>query len=405
MSSALPAPAFRPQASVVVPVLGSHRLLTDVQVRFAQGEHAIAQLTVLTPVSADRGALEVVVANPLIVADRTPVHLVFGSSAADAYDWFGYIASHRVLSSQGVSRVAGVATVPVQYTLTGTSMVMQSARSRSFPTSTASGIARQIAAANQLASYVTPSTRVFAAKTQAGVSDFQFLRELAEQVGYRFWVENGLLFFVDPALSVAPEGSRPPVFRRDLHPGVYDTLTAFDATVGETDPSGAYLTAHTVNTVRGDSGALASATVTPLRVGAGSVSTPAFTRVVRGQLASSYAEAQAVARAAAGNNRYWVHAAATVDGHTGLRPGRAVQVAGDGLTGAHRGLWRVGGATHRVTLDPLMRAHTTYAVDLELGRDQESSLSLRAPRAGAPREPGMVLAGGVWRAASYGGGS
>lgn len=405
MSSILPAPAFAPALSVVSPALDSHRLPIAAQIRLATGAHAIAQLTILTPVAADRQALEQSVPSSMIIADGTPVHFTYSSSNADGYSFYGYIASHRKLSTQGASRVAGMVTLPVQYTLTGSSMPMQNAVSRSFLNTSASSIARQIATANQLAAYVTVSPRTFPAKIQAAVSDFSFLQDLAAQVGFECWVDNSLLYFVDPAVSIDPAGSGAPLLRRDMAPGVWDSLSAFEATVGETDPSGSYLTSYTASTLRSASGQLATASAVPVRVSPGKSSAPAFGRVVKGRIASSYAEAQAVANAAMSTQRYWVSATATCDGDTRLRPGRTVSLAGNALPGADQGAWRICQATHRISLDPLLRAHNTYFVDLELGRDQEDSLNLTTPRPVAPEPGAMVLSGSAWRALSYGGGT
>jgi phage protein D len=403
MTSDLPAPQFRPTLKVLYPALDSHRLPIDAQIRLCAGEHAVAQLTILTPVTADRTVLEQSVPSSMIIPDGAAVHLTYGSSGADSYDFYGYVASHRQLHTQAVSHLPGITTLPVQYTLTGASYVMQSATSRTYLSATASSIARQVAAANQLAVYTTACPRLFPAKTQAAQSDFTFLQDLARQVGFQCWVDNSLLYFVDPAVSLTPVGASAPLFRRDAHPGVWDTLSAFHATTGETDPSGAYLTAHTVSTLRSASGQLATAKATPLRTAPSGSSVPAFTRVVTGSVASSYAEAVSVATASAANHRYWVAASATVDGHTALRPGRTVNLAGDALTGAESGAWRITSAVHRITLDPVTALRNTYHTDLELGRDQENALTLSTPRPAAPPPGAMLLLGGRWRAASYGG--
>lgn len=405
MSSVLPAPAFRPAITVLTPALDSHRLPIAAQIRLAVGQHAIAQLTILTPVSADRVVLEQSVPAAMIFPDGTPVHFTYASSGADVYDFYGYVASHRKLHTESVSKIAGVSTLPVQYTLTGSSMLMQSARNRVYLSASASSVARQVAAANQLAAFVTVHPRVFPAKTQAGVSDFVFLQDLALQAGYQCWVDNSLLYFVDPSISLTPAGQSAPTFRRDALAGIWDTLAAFSATVGESDPSGSYLTSHTAATLRGASGLLAAATATPLRISPATSAPPSFGRMVKGELASSYADARHVADAAASTHRYWVSATATVDGHTALRPGRTLTLTGAALTAADQGAWRIGCAVHRITLDPLMAARNTYQVDLELGRDQESALNLRAPRPIAPAPGAMVLVGGAWRAASYGSGA
>ena len=402
MPSLLPAPAFRPRVTMITPALTSHRLLRCAEIYLAEGRHALAQLTVLVPMAADRQVLEAAVPSAMIWPDRTPVHFTYGSSASDVYDFYGYIASHAIAPANGSARIAGLATASVCYTLTGSSMLMQSAKHQSFPSASASSIARQIAAANQLASYVTTHPRVFPAKVQAALSDFAFLQDLAKQVGWRCWVDNSLLYFVDPTVNLDPAATNVPSFRRDLLPGVWDTLADWQPVVGETDPSGAYLTAHAAYTVRHDSGQLAGITVTPQRtVGAASVA-PAFTRIVQ-SLASSHAEAEYIAAASANNNRFWVHATARTDGHTALRPGRTVNVAGDAMRGSDQGAWRISEAVHTLTLDPLMDTHNTYTTQLTLGRDQEASLTQHPPLIPAPVPGPMTLIGSAWRAALYGG--
>jgi phage protein D len=405
MPSSLPAPSFAPNLTLVTPPIDGNHRLAGAQIRLAEGQHALAQISVLTPLDPSQSAVNAAVPAALIWPDFTPVHFTYGSSLSDITDFYGYIASSRIQPEQTPTRLSGIATATVQYTLTGTSMYMQSALSRSYLNTTASAIARQIAAAHQLAVYTTPSPRLFPAKTQANQSDFAFLQALAQQVGARCWVDNALLYFVSPATNIDPAGAAVPAFQHNRTPGQWDTLSQWQPTVGESDPSGAILASHTATTVRSASGLIATATVTPQRVSGGQTSAPALSSIVRDQLAGSAGEAEQIAQAAADNQRYWVSANATVDGNTALRPGRQVTISGNAISGSDAGTWRICQAVHKITLDLIAAWHNTYLCDLSVGRDQEGSLSLQQPVVPAPLPGPMTLIGSTWQATSYGSGT
>lgn len=385
---------FAPFARVNSPAMTGHELVTGLTLSLAEARHAVGVLTVLIPVATDRQVLDATVPSYLVWPDRSPVSLTYGSSRADSYDWYGYISSHQVMSGAGATTIGQFPTIPVQYTLTGATMVMQSAKTQAFAAQSASSIARQIAAGDRFDLATQPHPRVLPASVQAGQSDFAYLNALAAQVGWRCWPDNGLLYFLDPAVALTAASSAPTMVKNS-QPGLYDTLMSFTSTVGETDPSGAILATQTAYAMRTGSGHLAQATTTPTRIVAGQSVAPQFTQIISAPV-NSYKEAAYNTSAAAANARYWVSAAATCDGNTNLRPGRLLNAAGAGLKSADQGLWRICSAEHQINLSPLLAAHNTYTVNLTLGRDQENTLTLINPRTALPAPGAMTLVNGTW---------
>lgn len=388
---------------VLSPAMSRETFPVAAQIRMSEGEHQIAALTVLTPLSRDRRVLDAAVPAGLVLPEGTPVSFLFGSSAADTAVWYGYVASRQVQSSKAQHGNAQAPVVPVVYTCTGISMKMQSAGGRVFSGVSASAAARAVIGGYNLASYIQPHPRIWPSLAQGSLSDFAWLCELARMVGYRVVVDVDRVSFADAAVDLTPLTAPTPLYTRSLQPGVWDSLIAFDPASGQSDPLGATVSSYTAFAVRPSSGIAAVTTHRPPIAGPdGTVGAPSFTRVAPGP-AQSFSDARYNAAARGAASRYWVYASATVDGSTALRPGRTVRLGGSGLAAADAGLWRVGTVTHAVTLSALGEKYATYYAHLELGRDQAGSLSLAPASPALMGAPAMVLAGSRWISPGTGG--
>lgn len=392
-----------PRLTVLAPALSGQLLPIAAQIRMAEGVHQIATLTVLTPLSRDRQLLDSTVPASIVLPEGTPVSFAFGSSATDTALWCGYVASRQVQNTKTSATNSMAPVVPVVYTLTGISMPMQSAKSRSYTGITATAAARMVINSYGIAGYVQPHPRIWPALAQGTLSDFAWLAQLACMIGYRLLVDTDRICFVPAETDLTPGNAAVPSFSRANIPGVYDTLISFDSSSGQTDPSGAVLATQQSFAVRPSSGTSAQVAASPrINLGNGTSGSPYFTQIASGT-AQSYSDAQFNAQAATAAARYWVYADAMVDGYTGLRPGRTVQLAGSGLSGADQGRWRISCATHAVNLSPLGRTTSSYYTTLELGRDQYADLDVALPHPPLAQAVPMTLSGGRWISPGAGG--
>lgn len=325
-----------------------------------------------------------------------PVHLRYGYWADDSADWYGYVASSRVLSQPSQPAYGHAVVIPVVYTLVGTSMGMQSHRERLWRDSTASGIAREIALDHQLRPRVDLTSIRFDARMQAA-SDWHFLAELADRVGYRVYVDGVTLWFVDRSTAIpAADGSVPQFWARQ-EPGLVDSLRDFSAVVGDTDPAGGLRPHLSTISLGRESGVLVeSSYYTPRgEPSLGSTPVPTLRRRYGDIAARSWAEGEELVAADA--EYLWVEARADVNGDPRLKPGSLVDLRGDSISPAHAGPWLVRSAVHKLTLNQFVPAHSAYVAELVLGRNRAETLSLPT-QAPAPDVPRVVLVDGRWRA-------
>lgn len=388
--------AALPRLSLITPAMDKHVLPIGVQIRMAEGEHQIAVLTVLTPMPRDRRALGAAIPDNILLPEDTPVAFSWGNSLADAATWYGYVSSRQFQSTKAQIANPLAPVVPVSYTLTGISMPMQSARARAYTGITASGAARRVLHDYGVSAYIQPHPRIWPALAQGTLSDFAWLTELAGRIGYRLNVDVSAVSFADAGTDLTPNALTPPRYTRSLQPGVWDSLIAFEPSSGQSDPAGARVATVTSYAVRPSSGVAAGVSLEPPIIGADGIAlAPTFTRISSGT-AHSYADAAANAAATAARSRYWVYAKATVDGSSALRPGRVVELAGDGIPVADQGRWRIGCVTHALSLSALGSTTATYYAHLELGRDQYAGLGVAAPSPPVAMAPAMSLIGGSW---------
>lgn len=394
-----------PRLTVTTPALSGQLLPIAAQIRMSEAVHQIASLTVLTPLSRDRQLLDSTVPASLVLPEGTAISFVFGSGSTDTAVWCGYVASRQVQHTKTSATNAMSPVVPVVYTCTGISMPMQSAKSRAYTGITASSAARNVINSYGIAAYIQPHPRIWPALAQGTASDFVWLTQLASMIGYRLIVDVDRIAFVPAETDLTPSTVVEPVYTRNVTPGVYDTLIAFDSSSGQTDPSGTVVATQQSYAVRQASGNPQSVAASPqITLGNGAVASPYFTQIATGT-AQSYSDAAYNAQAATSAARYWVYADATVDGYTALRPGRTVRLAGSGLSAADQGAWRISTVTHSINLSPLGRTTGTYYAQLELGRDQYADLDVATPHPPLGRAAAMTLSGGHWISPGAGGGT
>ncbi|AZM47801.1 hypothetical protein DMB38_20205 [Streptomyces sp. WAC 06738] len=393
---------YRPHLYAKLPTLEKGAWLSEVSVYQAEGAHQVVELTVMHTYNPAFPAQQWRTPAGSVWPENTPVHLQYGWYADDSADWYGYVASSRVVANESDPKFGHAVQIPVVYTLTGASMPMQTRRNRTWSGTTASAAARQIAQDYNLQPRVDAVTHVFEQSTQAS-SDWQYLVDLADRIGYRLYCDNTSLWFTDRrTVMQAPDGTWP-VFWQRKSPGFIDSLREFSAVVGDTDPAGGLRARFETTAYNRTSDILTHSTYTQDRTTVqGQSVDPLLTQQYSIRPAGSYAQSQRLLGAEA--DWLWVEARAVTNGDPRLRPGALVELRGAGIGDANEGLWMVRSAVHRMCINQLYPQKSQYDTTLTVGRNDARKLDLGVldrPRKPAP----TVLVSGRWRAAYTGGSS
>lgn len=337
--------------------------------------------------------------------EQTPVRITYGMYPTYTTELLCYVASYKVLKTTKDPVYAGIITTRVQYTLVGVSMNMQSTVNYAWKHISPSAIASRIAVKNGLRAIVHPYRAVYDYRMQ-NASDFQFLCGLADEIGYRFFVDNTDLYFVDPNLVIQnPQGNIPQFWALNT-PGVYDTLENFKPSVGTTTAESLPAT-RTMMGISG-SGILVSASNQYSLYDAFSTSAqaPIISHFDNGYPVESYAEAQQRLQSSALRNQYWATAEATLRGDSRVSPNHLVEFVGDGVPEDDKGVWLVSRAVHNLYMPPAAGNVFSgkYAIEAKVLRNQSYTMNYTSPNALSPvtKTVPAKLVNGVWKSTNVG---
>ncbi|HEY1645118.1 MAG TPA: hypothetical protein VGF75_01895 [Candidatus Saccharimonadales bacterium] len=170
--------------------------------------------------------------------EQTPVQINYGMNPFFVYPFLGYVASYKLLRTGTDPGYNNLTTTTVQYTIVGTSQVMQSTKNVAWKYTSPSTIAATIATNNGFRGIIHSYTSAIDYRLQ-NTSDFKFLAQLADEIGYKFYVDNTDLYFVNPQLILDRNNIRNiPQFWSMNTPGIYDTVRSFSPIVGTITPDG-----------------------------------------------------------------------------------------------------------------------------------------------------------------------
>lgn len=365
----------------------------------AEGGHEWAQLTLRYHLAAGIQAVLTELPPELWWPENRPVRVRFGAHRAVADEFIGYVVSPERLPATDAPQNIPGQMLDVRYTLLGPTKPLQSARTRMWSQCQAPYMAQEIAGEVGLSALTGKHPRIFD-RQQAGLSDFAFLRQMSQEIGWRLTACGPQISLTDPRSVLV---SSVPVFRQRSIAGKQDTMTDFRAVTGELDPAGSVRAQHVAEAISA-AGAISQAQATATRrdVVTGLNVAAQIQRYSSTYVASSYEDVAAITQAAATRDLWWAQATATVDGDVRLRPGCAVELGGEALTQQYQGKWMTRSAHHRITLSQIDPRLSAYYVDLELGRDQTDRLS-EGPRLELPLVQG-TLVNGRWMAQRVGAG-
>jgi hypothetical protein len=339
--------------------------------------------------------------------ENTPVRITYGMYPAYTEDFLGYVASYKILRTTNDNVFAGIITTRVQYTIVGTSMPMQSTHNFAWKHVSPSAIASRIAVKNGLRAIVHPYNAVYDYRLQ-NASDFQFLCELADEIGYRFYVDNTDLYFVDPNVVLAQHTLRNiPQFWALNAPGIKDTLESFSPSVGTTT-SETLVAKRSVTGINSLTGRVVDAhqQYALYEPFTSAPRAPVLSQYDNTYPVDSYAEAVQRLNASTLRNQFWTVADATVLGDYRVKPNKLVEFTGAGVPEDNEGLWLVKAATHTLYMPPRTGnvVGGKYSIDMKVLRNQSYTLNYSSPNALAPvlQTVGSKLINGVWRSVNVG---
>jgi hypothetical protein len=333
-----------------------NNFINRVEVRESYGTHSMAIVDVTTGAAST--------AYP----ELAPVVLDYGRSPNDIVRWYGYVHHSSVVASHGTTSVT------TRYVCIGTSLPLNIQRTRSWKNVSPTSIARQVGRQNGLRTVISPSTRRLTYWAQSGQSDFKLLQDLANEVGFRFWVEGTTLYFLDPRILLLGQRTQNiPVFYKNQKPGVLDTLRDLsiltgtmipreNGTAGTSSISG--LDAKTGRVVKASSAA--------------NTGTAAFLNsITTARAVDNYADAQALMEARTLASRGWITMEATLYGTAKVAPGTLVTVTGSALSSDRAGRWMVTGTKHLINRDK-SNSGLMFTTTVDAERDQPYAVTFRS---------------------------
>lgn len=342
------------------------------------------------------------------IPEQTPMQINYGMRPTYMAQFLGYIASYTLIKTGTDTGYGGMVTTNVQYTIVGTSQVMQSTVNYAWKHITPSGIAAAISAKNGFRAIVHPYASAIDYRLQ-NVSDFQFLTQLANEIGFRFYVDNTDLYFVNPKLILDNSNTRNvPQFWTYNQPGLWDTIRSFKPIVGTITPDGGIVANRTIAGINPNTNNLvgnSQAYQLFSSPDAGAIS-PTITKFYNDAPADSYYEAQQKVQADLNRNMYWLTADTQLRGDYRVKPNTLVQLGGTAMPNTEAGFWLVQSSSHVLTMPPPTGSPVVgdYCLYAELVRDQIYTATATAPSVTSPvvQPIPSVLLNGVWKSKNVG---
>lgn len=367
-----PAPSY-PDFSVYV---GGTTPLTYytpcVQIIQKTNTHAIALLDVVYVGSNLSSTSSASLRKWSYLKEQTPIQINYGQKPSYIYSFLGYVSSYKLIRTGSDPGYDGLTSTTVQYTITGASQVMQSTKNTAWKHTSPSTIAGSIATQNGLRGIIHTYQSAIDYRLQNS-SDFKFLAQLADEIGYRFYVDNTDMYFINPKQILDRGNIRNiPEFWSHNQPGLWDTVRTFKPVVGTITPDGGIVANRNVVGLNPYTSQITQASIQASAVDrAGNPLADYITKYYNHAPAESYYEASQKVMADSLRNIYWNTAESQLRGDARIRPNTLVNLTGQALPSDDAGLWLVESAVHHLTKPPPggNKYAGTYFTDTTLVRD------------------------------------
>lgn len=323
--------------------------------RLAFGNHSVCTLDVYYP------RRPLTSQPPEVAPEWTPVLIDFGLGSRT---WYGYV-HHGGIASDVQDANGSV----IRYTFAGTSLPMNTERTRAFRSTSPSGIVRTLASEHRLRTVISPVKSLIEYYGQTGISDWKVLKAMEARTGYRLWVDGSTVLFVDPTtLLDGVRDSEIYTYSQSFTPGLADNLFRFNSKAGTLVPRKGGTTRNVVAYGTDPrTGNLIKATSTA-NLGLLDGTGPRLTSVQSG-VVSSVGSAKSSVAAVTARTAGWVTATADIRGNPNLVPGSLVRIDGSAVPADQRGRWLITEVTHRI-LNDNSSAPQPFVTTLGLERDR-----------------------------------
>lgn len=313
--------------------------LTNVTVRQKFGNHTLIFLDY--SVSSNQRFL--------MPPENTPLSLQLGKGPLGVRTTYGYVnhLEDRVdESGRKVTRLVAL----------GTSKVMNTSTPTTWDGHSRSSIVRDLATRHRFRSVVNSHPEALPVWSAGSMTDWQAAKTLADEIGFRLWVDGPTVWLLDPHAALASASSvSTKVVRRA---GQRDTNVFKGSNMpGQVAASKRLVQYGVSNTTDEVLVATSGDPSLPMEMS----STPFGT----------YTEAQYAAEATERIRRDQAVVETTLDGDATLTPGSPVRFA-DAVTPDQAGLWLVNSAEHRVSSD-------AFTTRISASRDKDRPLLSRVP--------------------------
>jgi len=288
----------------------------------------------------------------------TPAQVDFGRRFDSVVPWYGYVHHHSVLAD-----TAGTKGTTLRYVLIGTSGPMNEEQTRSWRSISASALARQVFREHGLRTITSVHPRVLPYWAQPGISDFSLLQGLAQETGYRLFVDGPTGSFFNPrTLLSSPLSHGIPSYRQDRGRNAVSTLLNFEVLTGRMVPRDTGQTKQAV--VFGvDKRSAKTLHAT------GTAADGMLHQVISTKAVDDFSVAQSLAGAGTLATQGWLTARADINGNAVLNPGDLIEVTGSAIATDNVGLWLIRGVTHLFDIYA-QRTKDMFTSTLDLERDQ-----------------------------------
>jgi hypothetical protein len=300
-------------------------------------------------------------------------------------EWLGYVSS--------VSRESGTQkSKPMKVYCVGSSFVLKQRKTKTYKDKTIPEIAAKIAKENNLRFIGENHSRRFPQLVISGHTQWEWLHEQANRIGYAIYVQGTNLIFrpidklIDEMSTDAPffQMWDPTIPRQDAQPD--RTLDFISIMVGEniegSRPDRATKQVGGVDPITAEA---FTAKRSPSEIGSGvrvSVSDTLFDDFNSEQVANSRIDAKNAAESSAHLARFNIFAKAIGQGDPRVHPYRLIYVEGSGSQ--TDGFWLVNEVTHKMSFGGL------YSVEMVLSTDGTQSNNKTPKRNGDRRITGMI---------------
>lgn len=327
-----------------------------VEVREGYGTHSLAIVDVSVPSAK------------VAYAELTPVVLDYGRSPNGIVRWYGYVHHSNALASNGTR---GAVT---RYVCIGTTLPLNTQRTRSWQNTSPTAIVRQVGRENGLRTVISPSTRRLSYWAQTGESDFNLANDLAAETGFSFWVEGTTLYFLDPRILLLDQPAQDiPVFVKNQQPGVFDTLQNLSILTGTMVPRASGTTGTSVisgvDKRTGNTITASSSAVTGTRL--------FQNNIVTSRSVNTYADAQALMDAQTLATRGWITMQSDLYGTATIIPGSLVGIGGTSVPPDSQGRWLVTSTKHLINRDKT-NTGLIFTTTVDAQRDQPYAVTFQS---------------------------